>query len=331
MHSVATLSQAEPSAINGLSLDAAEERRQQHLLLHVQILTPREFEIAGDALVEACPTWAWESGDREMNNPYLPTGKQFLITRNVPCAERASYIESYADQLVAGERTDQIDEKEVEEEWITTSSEIDKEEKDGFQLLPQSNIASTDKAAIPTIGDEDDRFESMNESKTDKGVIESMEDIPDISDLDIGGSIPTNTAQASVLRIDAEAPSAGNAAKDEEPSSMADAQDKAEISALRTYDVIISYDMMYYVPRCWLIGYDAQGSPLTKREVMEDIIKDYRLKTVTIESHPHIKRGGAVVRGTIVFCPCVSRGSFLSSQSHASDCHVLQRRSLYDL
>lgn len=55
----------------------------------------------------------------------------------------------------------------------------------------------------------------------------------------------------------------------------------------RTYDVTISYDYYYRVPRLWLIGYSETGNPLTSDEIKEDIMIDYIDKTVTIEKHPN--------------------------------------------
>ena len=253
-----------------------------------QILTPKEFEIAGDALVEACPTWSWESGDKELNNTYLPAEKQFLITKNVPCIERASYVEAYATKIV--EEND-IQEKEVEEEWIETSSSAEKDEmKVDFEILPTSKSAGNDKSSIPTIGD--DGYESTT-SAAEKKLATDMDEVPDISDLNIE-DVPVITDDFRSNVGTASDISAQNT-KDMASSSGLQDSEMNNKGDLRTYDVIISYDMMYYVPRCWLIGYDANGKPLSKKEVMEDIMKDYRLKTVTIEGHPHIKQGGNVV------------------------------------
>jgi ubiquitin-like-conjugating enzyme ATG3 len=55
----------------------------------------------------------------------------------------------------------------------------------------------------------------------------------------------------------------------------------------RTYDVSVTYDYYYRVPRMWLTGYDENGTPLTDGEIKEDIMLDYIDKTVTIEMHPH--------------------------------------------
>ena len=64
------------------------------------VVTPEEFVVAGDFLVQQCPTWAWQAGDPKHAKPYLPKDKQFLVTRNVPCRERAAAMEQFAGKEV---------------------------------------------------------------------------------------------------------------------------------------------------------------------------------------------------------------------------------------
>lgn len=52
-------------------------------------ITPEEFLAAGDYLVFKFPTWSWADADPESKRvAHLPPGKQFLVTRNVPCHRR---------------------------------------------------------------------------------------------------------------------------------------------------------------------------------------------------------------------------------------------------
>jgi len=77
------------------------------------MLIPDEFIAAGDLLVNKCPTWSWQSGDPTRSVAYLPKDKQFLLTRNVPCHERAHSLERKP-----------LPEKVVEEDgsdWVVSS------------------------------------------------------------------------------------------------------------------------------------------------------------------------------------------------------------------
>lgn len=60
------------------------------------LLTPEEFVRAGDELVYRCPTWSWQGGKVS----YLPSDKQYLITRNVPCRDRVSALEIPQQELL---------------------------------------------------------------------------------------------------------------------------------------------------------------------------------------------------------------------------------------
>lgn len=52
-------------------------------------ITPEEFVAAGDYLVYKFPTWSWGDADADHRRvEYLPPGKQYLVTRNVPCHRR---------------------------------------------------------------------------------------------------------------------------------------------------------------------------------------------------------------------------------------------------
>lgn len=55
------------------------------------VLNPKEFELAGDYLVEKCPTWSWESCPNDKKRSYLPPNKQYLLTKRVPCFTRAAF------------------------------------------------------------------------------------------------------------------------------------------------------------------------------------------------------------------------------------------------
>ncbi|CAD5225706.1 unnamed protein product [Bursaphelenchus xylophilus] len=73
-----------------------------------------------------------------------------------------------------------------------------------------------------------------------------------------------------------------------QPEAVADEAGDDHVVKTRTYDLHISYDKYYQVPRLWLIGYDENGKLLTVNQMYEDFSADHANKTVTIESHPHL-------------------------------------------
>eukprot|EP00127_Corallochytrium_limacisporum_P004998 Clim_evm21s196 gene=Clim_evmTU21s196 len=58
------------------------------------------------------------------------------------------------------------------------------------------------------------------------------------------------------------------------------------VLATRRYDLSVTYDNYYRVPRFWLAGYAEDGRPLKPEEMYEDISPDHMDKTVTLETHP---------------------------------------------
>lgn len=64
-------------------------------------------------------------------------------------------------------------------------------------------------------------------------------------------------------------------------------EEKTTVVNTRTYDVTVTYDFYYCVPRMWLMGYNEKGNPLTDAEMKEDVMPEYRNKTCTIEPQTH--------------------------------------------
>jgi ubiquitin-like-conjugating enzyme ATG3 len=60
----------------------------------------------------------------------------------------------------------------------------------------------------------------------------------------------------------------------------------ASISGHRTYTLYIMYSPYYRTPRLYLSGYLANGQPLPPTDMTEDIVGDYKDKTVTLEDFP---------------------------------------------
>lgn len=223
------------------------------------VLTPEEFVQAGDELVYKCPTWSWESGDEAKRKPYLPPDKQYLITRQVPCQNRVSSMES--DMLMEQAEGDD------EEDWLVSTiiqrtekalsleDEFDLLDEDGEVIEKQQSEAASSKpevsaAAASAAPEDDDEYADMD----------AFEDDNIIEDDAAAAVTPTDSAQ----------------------------QDQDNTIKVRTYDLSITYDKYYQTPRVWMTGRNTQDQPLTGEEMMQDVISDYANKTVTMESHPHV-------------------------------------------
>lgn len=57
-------------------------------------------------------------------------------------------------------------------------------------------------------------------------------------------------------------------------------------SGQRTYTLYVMYSPYYRTPRLYLSGYTPQGQPLPPHSMMDDIVGDYKDKTVTLEDFP---------------------------------------------
>ena len=84
---------------------------------------------------------------------------------------------------------------------------------------------------------------------------------------------------------------------DESPDDLSpiEEDDEAALSAptgsilrTRTYDLLVSYDKYYQVPRFWLVGYDDARHPLPVSKVLEDVSEEHASKTITVEKFPHM-------------------------------------------
>lgn len=58
----------------------------------------------------------------------------------------------------------------------------------------------------------------------------------------------------------------------------------------RTYILNITYDQYYKCARLWLSGIDYKGDTLSKEQIFEEVMSEYKDKTMTFENHPHISK-----------------------------------------
>jgi ubiquitin-like-conjugating enzyme ATG3 len=116
------------------------------------VITPIEFEAAGDFLVHHCPTWKWATGDESKVKSYLPKEKQFLITRNVPCYKRCKHME-HKDNL---EKI--VDEENGDGGWVDTHHYADSTVTESREHAGQivSTGGKTTQVDVEDDNDEDD-------------------------------------------------------------------------------------------------------------------------------------------------------------------------------
>jgi len=260
------------------------------------VLTPEEFVAAGDTLVFKCKTWEWASGDPARAVPYLPPNKQYLVTKNVRCAQRCSALEKACEGPSAGAaRTIKVDVGGDldDDEWVTTASDAKTSHTTTAAAAPVETIAEVEeipsvtapagdavenKAAAPfmlpltgqpTADDDDDDDDDDDADVMDFNEEDLMEEDPAVA-----------PPQAAPL-VDPAAANAGD-------SAMADDGDDDGVLKTRTYDLYITYDHFYRTPRVWLSGYDEQMKPLQPAQVFEDISADHAHKTVTFDEFPHL-------------------------------------------
>lgn len=131
------------------------------------VLTPEEFVQAGDELVYRCPTWAWEAGEPGKIKSYLPPDKQYLITRNVPCQNRVSSMET--------NMTMDVEDGDGGEDWLV-SNIIKGGEKDNLEddfdildadgeVLEKQEIKDTENA--PAQEEEEEEYADMADFEDD--------------------------------------------------------------------------------------------------------------------------------------------------------------------
>jgi ubiquitin-like-conjugating enzyme ATG3 len=74
--------------------------------------------------------------------------------------------------------------------------------------------------------------------------------------------------------------------EDDEEAIIRDAGAHSNNSGRRTYNLYIMYTPYYRTPRIYLSGYLSNGQPLPPHSMMDDIVGDYKDKTVTLEDFP---------------------------------------------
>lgn len=137
-------------------------------------ITPEEFVAAGDYLVYKFPTWSWGDADSDSRRvSYLPPGKQYLVTRNVPCERRlnddfagdagheVSLVNDGEDFKIPGHKGDD------EDGWLRTGGLA------GSQALKARDVRTVDDAGNlgETADVDDDEIPDMEDEDDDEAII----------------------------------------------------------------------------------------------------------------------------------------------------------------
>jgi len=168
----------------------------------------------------------------------------------------------------------------------TIISNIDEEYGNKVLTMTHDTEPQTEKK-------EQEKKEKEKEKEKDNESEDSFEEIPDIESFDDSNNIVTHDKKNEIIKSE---PITNNQEINDNKTNEKDPngrkffsvkEEEETIVKTRTYDMSITYDKFYRVPRVWLRGYDEKGTPLTSKQIMEDISADHAHKTVTVESHPH--------------------------------------------
>ena len=146
-------------------------------------VTPEEFLAAGDYLVYKFPTWSWGDADDESRRvSYLPPGKQYLVTRNVPCQRRldddfagdAGHEEAVVndgDGFNTAGPSSGGDDDDGDAGWLRTGGLA------SSQPLKARDVRTVDEAGnVATIADDEDDIPDMEDEDDDDAIIRDTTD-----------------------------------------------------------------------------------------------------------------------------------------------------------
>lgn len=139
-------------------------------------ITPEEFVLAGDYLVYKFPTWSWADASSPAKRvSYLPAGKQFLVTRGVPCHRRlndnfagdAGHEDEIVRDFLAGDGAEGSAGDDGDDGWLRTGGGANQSEQEArirdVRTVDESgNLGEQeDDDEIPDMEDDDDDEEAI--------------------------------------------------------------------------------------------------------------------------------------------------------------------------
>ncbi|KAI6173028.1 Ubiquitin-like-conjugating enzyme ATG3 [Aphelenchoides besseyi] len=212
------------------------------------VLTPEEFVAAGDHLVHHCPTWSWSKAADPAHQRDYLPADKQFLITRRVPCHRRCAQIEYNSELELI-----IKDPDTQEEWVDTH----------FYSTDTTNevqMAPSDTSAVVQVQEDDDEDD-------------------DAPPMDMDDYMQTG-------RVEVEDPNCYKPPTVVGETKIEESNDK--IVRTRTYDLHITYDKYYQVPRFWLMGYDESDKLLTVEKMYEDFSADHANKTITIESHPHL-------------------------------------------
>ena len=130
-------------------------------------ITPEEFIAAGDYLVHRFPTWSWADADSpSKRSSHLPPGKQYLVTRHVPCNRRLN--DDFAGDAGHEEAVVEGGKSSDEDGWLRTGGLT------SSQPLKVREVRTVDDSG--NLGEreviEDDDIPDMEDDEDDEAIIQ---------------------------------------------------------------------------------------------------------------------------------------------------------------
>lgn len=129
-------------------------------------ITPDEFVLAGDYLVYKFPSWSWaDAATPAKRVPHLPVGKQFLVTRGVPCHRQLD--DNFAGD--SGKEDTVVDGMEDDEGdgWLRTGSSTSDN-----HVAKVRDVRTVDESGNVNAGEQDDDEEIPDmEDDDDEAII----------------------------------------------------------------------------------------------------------------------------------------------------------------
>lgn len=143
-------------------------------------ITPEEFVLAGDYLVYKFPTWSWADASSPAKRvSYLPEGKQFLVTRGVPCHRRlndnfagdAGHEDELVRDMLSGGEGGGATNVDGDDGWLRTGGGRDSAANQSEQEARIRDVRTVDESGnlgeqededdIPDMEDDDDDEEAI--------------------------------------------------------------------------------------------------------------------------------------------------------------------------